>query len=171
MKKAIITGGSGFFGECLINYLNNKQIDCYSIDINEPEKKDKLVKFYKIDVCNTSELISSFKYKDTVFHSVATVPLAKDKKLFYKTNVLGTKSVLDASVEAKIKKVVILSSSAVYGIPTHNPVDENTIPNPMEDYGRAKLESEKICFDKKYSSIENEIQKKVNISLNLWVGR
>ena len=39
MKKIAITGGSGFFGEYLINFMLSKNIECLSIDINSPEKK------------------------------------------------------------------------------------------------------------------------------------
>jgi nucleoside-diphosphate-sugar epimerase len=44
-----------------------------------------------------------------------------------------------------VRKVVHTSSSAIFGIPEHNPVDEDTAPHPVEDYGRAKLEAEGLC--------------------------
>jgi nucleoside-diphosphate-sugar epimerase len=64
---------------------------------------------------------------------------------------------LDTCLKKNIKNIVLLSSSAVYGIPKSNPVSENTLPLPMEDYGKAKLESEKICFEEKYSSLNINI--------------
>tara|TARA_B100000427_G_C15517998_1_gene599067 strand:+ start:942 stop:1970 length:1029 start_codon:yes stop_codon:yes gene_type:complete len=157
MKNAIITGGSGYFGECLINYLNKKDIKTYSLDINQPANKKNITEFLHLNVLDLKDNLSFLKDKDVLFHCVANVPLAKNKKLFYKNNVEGTIAVLDACLKTGIKKVVILSSSAVYGIPNSNPVDENTLPKPMEEYGKAKLESEKICFREKYKSIDISI--------------
>ena len=67
---------------------------------------------------------------------------------------LGTKSILDASLRKKIKKVIILSSSAVYGIPKKNPVNEQSETIPKEDYGRTKLAAEQVCYDPKYKDLD-----------------
>ena len=113
MKKIAITGGSGFFGEYLINFMLSKNIECLSIDINSPDKKNNKFSFEKIDICDQEKLSNSLNNIDAIFHCVANVPLAKNKKLFKHTNILGTKSILNASLRKKIKKVIILSSSAV----------------------------------------------------------
>src|SRR5947209_10950473 len=80
-----------------------------------------------------------------VFHCVAQVPLAKDRELFKSVNVKGTENVLRAAQAAKVRKVIYVSSSAVFGAPKSNPVTEQTLPSPGEAYGRAKLEGEKLC--------------------------
>ncbi|MEO7429374.1 MAG: NAD-dependent epimerase/dehydratase family protein, partial [Acidimicrobiales bacterium] len=82
---------------------------------------------------------------DVVLHNVAQVPLAKDRDLFWSVNVVGTANVLLAAREAGVGKVVHTSSSAIFGIPEHNPVVEETPPHPLEAYGRAKLEAEVLC--------------------------
>tara|TARA_B100000579_G_C22842084_1_gene862120 strand:+ start:130 stop:1158 length:1029 start_codon:yes stop_codon:yes gene_type:complete len=157
MTNALITGGSGYFGECLINFLKKKDFNTFSIDKNEPYNYKNIDKFYKCDVLNLSSNPEIMKNIDVVFHCVANVPLSKNKNLFYKNNVQGTKSMLDSCIKFDIKKVVLLSSSAVYGIPLNNPVNEDTQTNPMEDYGKAKLESEKICFNNDYSNLNISI--------------
>ena len=103
MKKIAITGGSGFFGEYLINFMLSKNIECLSIDINSPEKKNNKFSFEKIDVCDQEKLSNSLNNIDAIFHCVANVPLAKNKKLFERTNILGTKSILDASLRKNKK--------------------------------------------------------------------
>ena len=55
----------------------------------------------------------------------------------------GTAGIINA-LRAGVRKVVHTSSSAVYGAPEKNPVDELTPPCPGEDYGRAKLAAEGI---------------------------
>jgi nucleoside-diphosphate-sugar epimerase len=76
---------------------------------------------------------------------VAQVPLAKDRELFVSVNVRGTQNLLGAARAAQAKKVIYVSSSAVFGVPKSNPVTESTPPLPGEAYGRAKLEGEKLC--------------------------
>ena len=82
---------------------------------------------------------------DIVFHNIAQVPLAKDKDLFDSVNNLGTENILKACSKSGVKKIVYTSSSAVYGIPPKNPVNELMPPSPMESYGKAKYDAEKLC--------------------------
>ena len=84
---------------------------------------------------------------DVVLHNVAQVPLAKDRELFDAVNVVGTANVLVAARDAGVAKVVHTSSSAVFGIPEHNPVTERTPCRPLEAYGRAKLRAEVLCHE------------------------
>jgi nucleoside-diphosphate-sugar epimerase len=84
---------------------------------------------------------------DVVHHNVAQVPLAKDRKLFFGVNVEGARNLLTAAFSHRVAKVVLVSSSAVFGVPVSNPVDERTEPRPQEDYGRAKLEAERVARD------------------------
>jgi len=62
-------------------------------------------------------------------------------------NVGGTANVLVAARDAGVAKVVHTSSSAVFGIPEHNPVTESTPCRPLEAYGRAKVQAEVLCHD------------------------
>ena len=82
---------------------------------------------------------------DVIIHCVAQVPLAKDKALFHSVNVEGTENLLRAALDAKVRKVIYVSSSAVFGAPKTNPVTEETPPSPGEAYGRAKLAGETLC--------------------------
>ena len=157
MKNTLITGGSGYFGECLIDFLKFKNFNTFSLDINKPTNLKNLDKFYKLDILELSKNNSILDNIDIVYHCVANVPLSKNKNLFYRNNVEGTRVLLDTCLKKKIKKIVILSSSAVYGIPKLNPVSEDTEASPMEDYGKAKLEAEKICFEEKYINMDINI--------------
>jgi nucleoside-diphosphate-sugar epimerase len=80
-----------------------------------------------------------------VHHNVAQVPLAKNPRLFWSVNYDGTKNILDVALEQGVEKVVYTSTSAVFGVPKSCPVTEATPPSPAEEYGRAKLEGEKLC--------------------------
>ena len=82
--NALITGGSGYFGEVLIKELIKNNINCTSFDLykNDNQNLDKKIKFFKGDIRNIPDIKKSFDNIDLVFHCVAQVPLVKNKRLF-----------------------------------------------------------------------------------------
>mgnify|MGYP001286951340 CR=1 FL=1 len=145
--NALVTGGSGYFGSLLIRKLLEMNFNVGSLDINTTDLKNKNLTFHNCDIRDRENLINQTKNYDVVFHNVAQVPIAKNSKLFWEVNVEGTKNLCRACIENNIQKLVYTSSSAVYGVPKLNPVNEASKPVPGESYGKAKLEGEKICKD------------------------
>ena len=142
-KKALITGGSGYFGESLLNKLLTKGFDCTVLDINMPDESlRKKIKFFKTDIRDYEGVVKASKGIDYIFHNVAQVPLAKDKELFDSVNNIGTMNIVKAAKKNRCKHLVYTSSSAVFGIPPYNPVNENTPTKPVEEYGKAKLDGD-----------------------------
>ena len=80
--KALVTGGSGYFGSLLVNKLVEKGFDVGSLDINEPDILPKDVAFHNIDIRDKDSLMTDLIGYDIIFHNVAQVPLAKNKKFF-----------------------------------------------------------------------------------------
>lgn len=150
MKKSnvLITGGSGYYGELLTEKLISKNFKCRIFDINPPGNSliDR-VDYIKGDIRNVDEVNKSVKDIDIVFHNVAQVPLAKNNKLFNDVNFKGTENILKASLNNNVSHFVYTSSSAIYGVPNHNPVLETMKPVPGEKYGKAKLEGEKLTLE------------------------
>ena len=142
--QALITGGSGYFGSLLVKRLLSKGWDCRVFDINK-FLGDNEVEYIKGDIQNYDILLKSCRDVDVIFHNVAQVPLAKNKKLFNSVNILGTENILKAALKSNVHKVIYTSSSAVYGVPQNNPVTEFMVPSPMENYGEAKYIAEKKC--------------------------
>ena len=99
------------------------------------------------DIRDRAAIAAACAGVELVFHNVAQVPLAKDKNLFWSVNRDGTRNMLQASVDQGVRKIIYTSSSAVYGVPKANPVTENTVPAPSEDYGKAKLAGEDLCWE------------------------
>ena len=141
----LITGGSGYFGSVLAELALARGEKVRVFDLNPPETDG--VEFVEGDVRDRDGLRAACDGVDVVLHNVAQVPLAKDKDLFWSVNVAGTANLLVAARDAGVAKVVHTSTSAIYGIPDSNPVDEETRPAPLEAYGRAKLEAELLCRD------------------------
>jgi nucleoside-diphosphate-sugar epimerase len=144
-KKALITGGSGYFGSLLMHKLRDNGFECAVFDLNDADDRPSDVRFFQGDIRDYQLIKDASEDMDFVFHNVAQVPLAKDVALFESVNNLGTENMLKAAHAQGVKKVIYTSSSAVFGVPKSNPVTELTEPSPGEEYGLAKYKGEKMC--------------------------
>jgi nucleoside-diphosphate-sugar epimerase len=140
----IVTGGAGYFGSLLVDVLARQGKRVRIFDIHDAELPSGVEKI-QADIRDAAAVERAFQGADVVHHNVALVPLAKDRKAFFEVNEGGTRNVLEAAKKAGVRKVVSMSSSAVYGAPSSNPVDDRTPRMPGEDYGRAKLAAEELC--------------------------
>lgn len=143
--RALVTGGSGYFGELLVRKLLEREYQVRIFDLNRPSPAIPAVEVVQGDVRDRKMVAAACSGMEVVFHNVAHNPLANDRELFWSVNRGGTANVLDACLEQRVSKVIYTSSSAVYGAPKKNPVTEETPPSPMEVYGEAKLAGEVAC--------------------------
>lgn len=142
---ALVTGGSGYFGSLLVRALCRHGYRVSVFDLHDTEDRPEGVTLWQGDVRDAASVARACVSINVVFHCVAQVPLAKDDALFFDVNVTGTDNVLRAAREQRVGKVVLVSSSAVFGVPAKNPIDETVLPRPQEAYGRAKLEAERVA--------------------------
>ena len=129
-KTLLITGGTGSFGQTVLNrFLNTgvKEIRIFSRDEKKQDDmrislKEAKVKFYLGDVRDYGSLAAATSGVDYIFHAAALKQVPSCE--FYpieavKTNILGTQNVIDAAIHSGVKKVVCLSTDkAVYPINT-----------------------------------------------------
>lgn len=141
-QTALVTGGSGYFGCLLRARLTEAGWQVRVFDQVDADDRPANVEFVQADIRHADAVAEACRDIDVVFHNVAQVPLAKDRKLFWSVNCDGTANLLAAARAMGVRKVVHTSSSAVFGVPRANPVDEATEPEPREAYGRAKYEAE-----------------------------
>jgi nucleoside-diphosphate-sugar epimerase len=141
----LVTGGAGFFGSLLARRLCAEGRRVRVLDLNRFENPPAGLESVQADIRDAAAVARACAGVEAVYHNVAQVPLAKDRALFWSVNEGGTRALLEACREAGVKKVVHTSSSAVFGAPARNPVDDSTAPRPQEDYGRAKLAAEELC--------------------------
>jgi nucleoside-diphosphate-sugar epimerase len=144
-KKALITGGAGYFGSLLLQKLLEKNYECVIFDLNDADDRPAEVEFIRGDIRDYDAVLAACNGVDVVHHNVAQVPLAKDKSAFHTVNYNGTENLLRAALQVNVGKVVHTSSSAIFGIPKSNPVTEETPPSPGEAYGKAKYDGELLC--------------------------
>lgn len=147
MKKVLITGGSGFFGELLKKKLLEKGFYCVNIDLEADCYKHSNLESIQGDIRNTDTLNDVFSRHrfDTVFHCAAILAHAvKDKNFLWTSNVDGTRNIAEFAKKYGIPSVVFTSSNCLWAENLHRPVREDDTPNPVEIYGKSKWEGEKI---------------------------
>lgn len=157
--KVLVTGGAGFIGSHVVDYLVNKKHEVSIIDNLSSGSKDyinKKAKFYKVDI-NSNKIREVFlrEKPEFVVHCAAQISVLKSLENPLedaRTNILGTINLLENCVKFKVKKIVFLSSCAVYGIPKYLPVDEKHPTNPLSPYGISKMACEKYIefYNKNY---------------------
>ena len=144
-KLHLVTGGAGYFGTVLVQRLTEQGHRVRILDINEADEKPDGVDMVRADIRDAAAVNRACEGVAIVHHNVALVPLAKDADAFWSVNEGGTRNLLEAAHKQGVGKVVHMSSSAVFGVPPKNPVDDTVEPRPQEEYGRAKLAGETLC--------------------------
>lgn len=144
--KVFVTGGAGFLGYHLTTLLRKKKhkVTLYDIADYPPGEFPKDVKCLKGDVRDLEALKEASKGHDILIHAAAALPLWKREDILT-TTIDGTRWALEAARANKIKRVVFVSSTAVYGIPSKHPILETDPRVGVGPYGQAKIEAEEIC--------------------------
>lgn len=156
IKSILVTGVAGFIGsnfarEFILKYPDTEIIgvdNLYSGRISEVHKK---VIFYKVDICNRQDLAWIFeKHKpEYVFHFAAIPRVSfgvEHPDITNQTNVQGTVEILNQSRFNNIKRVIISSSSSVYGGADKLPTKESeNPPHPISPYALQKYIDEQYC--------------------------
>ncbi len=112
----LITGGEGFIGRNIISYAKNKGWNTISYDIVDGVSEADIK--IKASVLNKEKLSEALKNIDIVFHEAATTSppeFEKNPEIGYEANSQGTFNVLSLSEKLNVKRVVLASSSAMYG--------------------------------------------------------
>lgn len=138
-QTVLVTGGSGYLGEVIVNKLIRHGYHVRVLDLLPPTIN---VEFVKGDICDKFICKKALSGVDIVIHCVALVPLVKDDREFWRVNSEGTRQILQSSIEQNVEHFIYISSSAVYGIPEVLPVTHLTPRNPFEEYGSAKKSGE-----------------------------
>lgn len=146
-QRVLVTGGSGFLGINLIRHLRNKgisdirSIDLVPFDYAEKGQIDAVVG----DIRDVAALKKVMEGVTWVIHTAAALPLYSEQDIMT-TDVDGTRNVMAAAQEAGVERVVMISSTAVYGIPDHHPLYETDKLVGVGPYGKAKIMAEEVCL-------------------------
>ena len=157
--KILVTGGAGFIGSHIAEYLVQRGDDVTVLDNLNTGKKDNLAKindkinFVNGDIRDYKLLEKLVNDTSSVFHEAALASVQQSfnmKDEYFDVNVNGTENILKLGKEYGFK-IVYASSSSVYGNPKKIPIKEGDDRKPINPYAQTKLEGEYLA--KKYSEI------------------
>ncbi|TAM36938.1 SDR family oxidoreductase [bacterium] len=157
MKKALVTGGAGFIGSHLVDKLLKEGYSVIVLDNFSTGRLENLkhqenngnLKIVKADISDLDFIKPFFKGIDHVFHLGALadiVPSIVNPLGYYRSNVDGTFSVVEASRLEGAKKIVYAASSSCYGIPDSFPTPETAQTRPQYPYALTKLLGEQLVL-------------------------
>lgn len=163
-KTLMITGGTGSFGNAVLNrFLNSdlKEVRIFSRDEKKQEDmrialNDPKLKFYIGDVREISSVRGAMHGVDYVFHAAALKQVPSCE--FYpmeavRTNVLGTENVMNAALEAGVKRVIVLSTDkAVYPVNAMG-MSKALMEKLMVAKARARSEGETVFCATRYGNV------------------
>jgi UDP-glucose 4-epimerase len=159
MKKsiAVVTGGCGFIGSHLADYLIELNFEVIVIDNLSVGRRENIshlfensnFTFVEADISNFDLIEPIFRGADWVFHLAALadiVPSIESPTEYYNSNVNGTFNVLQACRKHKVKKIIYAGSSSCYGIPDEYPTKETASIRPQYPYALTKNIGEQLVM-------------------------
>ncbi len=161
-KTILVTGGSGYIGSHACVELLEAGYQIVVIDNLSNSKEEalrrvqkitgKTLKFVKCDLLDKATLASVFEAHniDAVIHFAGLKAVGESVEkplLYYRNNIAGTLSLLEAMIEAKVKNLVFSSSCTVYGAPKELPITESSPLAAVNPYGQTKLTIEYMLRD------------------------
>ena len=153
-KRVLITGITGGIGKHLAEYLLSQGLEIYGLQRNLPDHKSASVlekQFIQVgDLLDSESLsIALIKVRPThIYHLAGCIDRdVNEGRLNYETNVAGTIRLLNAVRNVGITpKVLITSSSAVYGGSTQLPIKEDAAFHPLTHYAVSKVSQEMVAL-------------------------
>src|SRR5512137_270677 len=144
----LITGAAGFLGAALANCLAQAGHMVRGLDdlsAGDPARLLTTVHFTRGDVNDRPKLWTLLQGVNCVYHLAARVSVAESvlyPREYNAVNVGGTVSVMEAMRDVGVRRVVLVSSGAVYGEQSTQPLTESMIPDPASPYAVSKLAAE-----------------------------
>jgi nucleoside-diphosphate-sugar epimerase len=140
-----ISGGAGFLGLHLARRLLADGHEVRSLDLvplDEPELDVEELRGDIRDEAAARELVDGARI---LVHAAAALPIRGSRREIRSVNVDGTLTLLAAAAEAGVRRVVFVSSTAVYGVPEKHPIEEDDALVGVGHYGESKIEAENVC--------------------------
>ena len=160
--RVCLTGGAGFIGSHILVALLEKRHRVLVIDNFANSSPESLRRVEKIaqasfevleeDICNKDPVASALTAfrPDCVIHCAGLKAVGESQEQplrYYRANVEGAISLLQAMDAAACKQIIFSSSATVYGVPLYLPYDEAHPVAPVNVYGRTKLTVENLIVD------------------------
>jgi nucleoside-diphosphate-sugar epimerase len=141
-----ISGGAGFLGLHLARRLladghDVRTLDLVPLDEAELERSVEELRGDVRDPVDAARLVSG---ADVLVHAAAALPILGSREAIRSVNVGGTATLLAAALDAGVRCAILISSTAVYGIPEKHPIEEDDPLVGVGHYGDSKIEGEHV---------------------------
>jgi UDP-glucose-4-epimerase GalE len=152
-KHVLVTGGAGYIGSHACKALAKAGYTPVSYDnlVYGHRESVRWGPFVEADLGDKKRLLEALRRYEVraVMHFAAFAYVGESMtkpQLYFHNNVGNTLTLLDAMLEADVKRIVFSSTCATYGIPETVPMDESTPQRPINPYGETKLMMERALF-------------------------
>ena len=142
-----ISGGAGFLGLHLSRRLLAGGAAVRTLDLaplDDPALESS-VEELRGDIRDEAACRSLVAGADVLVHAAAALPIQASRDAIFSVNVGGTATLLATALEAGVRRVVLISSTAVYGVPERHPIHEDDPLVGVGWYGESKIEAERVC--------------------------
>ena len=170
MKKVLVTGADGFIGSHLVEELlkqgHRVKAFCFYNSFNtwgwlDALPKDILekVEVFTGDVRDPNGVRTAMKGCDIVFHLAALIAIPysyHSPDSYIDTNIKGTLNIIQAAKDLKVERVLVTSTSEIYGTAQYVPIDEKHPKQPQSPYSASKIGADCIA-DSFYRSFDMPI--------------
>jgi len=143
-ERILVTGSSGMLGRALVEHLADNGHEVLGVDLRPAPGQAPERRHFIGDVRDTALMTRATAGASAVVHCAAALP-SYSAKQNHDINVNGAQSVLSASYQAGVQRVIHVSSTAVYGLPKVVPTTEEHPREPVDPYTRAKAEAEEVA--------------------------
>lgn len=142
----VISGGAGFLGLHLARRLLADGHEVRTLDLAplDDAELERSVEELRGDVRSPRDARALVDGADVVVHAAAALPIQISREAIRSVNVDGTANVLAAALEAGARRVVLVSSTSVYGVPKVHPIHEDDPLVGVGAYGTSKIEAEEL---------------------------
>jgi farnesol dehydrogenase len=148
--RIFITGATGYIGQRVIARLLNQGHEIHALCRQKPESElfnNPRVKIFEGDIVNFEKVREAITNCDHAYHIAAYARIwAKEVRTFFEINVKGTTNVLEAALQAGVKKVVVTSTGSTYGTSDSQVISESMVR--MTDFFN-EYESSKFMAEEK----------------------
>jgi nucleoside-diphosphate-sugar epimerase len=142
--RTVVTGASGMLGSWVVRGLHDQGRPVHGVDLRPAHEPPPGSSHTVADIRDAAALRRVFAGAEAVVHCAAALPSYTPAEI-HSVIVEGTTSVLTAAADAAVARVVHISTTAVYGLPTEVPTTEEHPREPVDAYGRAKTAAEQVC--------------------------